>query len=324
MTHFGPEPRVQEIWKLLRARSNWDRWGPDDQVGAVNLITGEKRRAAAGLVTEGRSISLARPYPKVPSSANRHPAQHMVMSEVPRRTGGMVMDYYGIAYHGLASTHIDALCHVWDQDGMWGGRLPIDVLGHDGVRWADIEQWSNGIITRGVLLDVPKFRGTDFVDSENPVHGSELAAIAAAGGIEIEPGDALVVYSGREAWSRARGEWGSDEVGPDGEEGSLRPGLVEGIDRPGLHASCLEFISDSDCSMLVWDMMDATPIGYPDLAWAVHAAIWSFGVALVDNALLEPLSDACRESGRHEFMLTVAPLRVDGGTGSPVNPIALL
>ena len=92
--------------------------------------------------------------------------------------------------------------------------------------------------------------------------------------------------------------------------------------RPGLHVSCLPFLRDHDVSVLVWDMLDHLPIGY-DIPWAVHAALFAYGVALVDNALLEPLARACAEEQRDEFMLLVAPLRVVGGTGSPANPLAV-
>jgi kynurenine formamidase len=323
----GPSDRCdhEDLWSLLRERSNWGRWGSEDQRGAANLVTDEKRVSASRLVRAGRSISLSRPFPSAPSPANRHPAHHVVMAEVPRHDGGMVLDYYGIAYHGIACTHMDALCHVWDVDGMWGGRAPSDVIRHDGVTWGGIEHQRDGLFTRGVLFDVPRFRGTEFVDADEPVHASELEAIAAAHGLSVEPGDALVVYCGREAWGRARGEWGGDEpVGDDGCGARSRPGVLHTVARPGLHASCLEFIRDSDCSALVWDMMDATPTGYTELAWAVHAAIWAFGVTLVDNALLEPLAEACRELGRSDFLLTAAPLVVEGGTGSPVNPLAVL
>ena len=82
------------------------------------------------------------------------------------------------------------------------------------------------------------------------------------------------------------------------------------------------FIRDKDVSLLGWDMMDARPNEY-DLAWPVHGVIFSFGVALLDNALLEPLANACGEEGRYEMLLCVLPLNVQGGTGSPVNPIAI-
>src|SRR5690606_2133599 len=117
--------------------------------------------------------------------------------------------YYGIAYHSIVSTHLDALCHVWDADGMWGGRRPEDVIQHHGVTWAGIEHWSGGIVTRGILFDIPRHRGTDFVDVDEPVHDWELYEIARERGIEPEAGDALVLYCGREAYVRAHGKWGS-------------------------------------------------------------------------------------------------------------------
>jgi kynurenine formamidase len=168
-----------------------------------------------------------------------------------------------------------------------------------------VDQWREGIITRGVLLDVPRFRGEPYVTLEKPVHGWELEDIARAQGITVEPGDALLVYSGREALQAANPQWA----------GHTPP-------NPGLHASCLPFIRDHDVALLGWDLMDAAPNEY-DVPWPVHGALFAYGIALLDNALLEPLADACAEEGRYEVMLTVAPLRVSGGTGSPANPIAL-
>ncbi len=297
-------PTEQELRALLRDRSNWGRWGNDDQLGAQNLVTPEKRLEAIGLVRKGRTVSLCRPWPKVPAPNNPNPAQHWMRSFAGPE-GGAVVDYYAISYHGYSTTHLDALCHVWNEEGLWNGRTP-DEIQSTGTRWGGIENWSGGIVTRGVLLDVPKFRGQPFVTLEEPVRGEELVKIAAAQGIEVRPGDALVVYSGREEHDRSSGKvWGA-----------------VGQPSPGLHASCLRAIRDWDISLLVWDMMDATPSGY-GVRWSVHAALPMFGVGLVDNSLLEPLSKACAEEGRYEFLLMLAPLVVVGGTGSPLNPIAL-
>lgn len=294
-------PTREDVISYLRDRRNWDRWGKDDQKGAINLITPEKRAAAARLVKSGRSVSMSRDFPTIPGRNNPMPAQHFV-----RVMENGVVDYYGITYHGYVTTHVDALCHVWDGDGMWGGRDAKDEITGAGTRWGGIEHWRNGITTRGVLLDVPKFRGEPSVTIESPVHGWELEAIAKAQGVTIEPGDALVVYSGREAWQAAHPEWSG-----------YRP------PSPGLHASSLPFLRDNDIAVLAWDLMDAAPNEY-GLPWTVHGAIFSYGIALVDNALLQPLAEACAEEGRYEFMFTIAPIPVVGGTGSPVNPIALL
>jgi kynurenine formamidase len=303
-------PTRQEIDSYIRDHRNWGRWGQDDQVGALNLVTPAKRVAATRLVKSGRSVSLSREFPKEPGPANAFPAQHWMRS-LPRGTGGFAADYYGIFYHGVQSTHIDALCHTWDERGMWNGRDPKKEIGFDGATWGGIEAWSDGIVTRGVMLDVPRHRGVASVTQDAPVHGWELEEICQRRGIRMEPGDAACVYSGRENWQAAH---------PDSPYG--RPFGGGPVDRPGLHASCLKFLRDHDVAVLAWDMLDHMPNGY-DIPWAVHAAIFAYGVALLDNALLEPLARACVDEGRDEFMLVIAPLRVRGGTGSPANPIAL-
>jgi kynurenine formamidase len=301
MSEQHDTPTREEVLSYLRERRNWGRWGDDDQRGAINLITAEKRRQAAALVRSGRSVSLSRDVPTLPGRNNPMPAEHWL-----RVYDNAVVDHIGIAYHGYLTTHVDGLCHVWDEAGMWNGRDPKAEVTSQGARFGAIEHWRDGITTRGVLLDVPAFRGEPSVTVEKPVHGWELEAIARAQGMSVEAGDALVVYSGREAWQAANPSWSG-----------YRP------PSPGLHASCLAFIRDHDVSVLVWDLMDAVPNEY-GLPWTVHGAIFAYGVALVDNALVQPLADACREEGRYEFMLTLAPLPVVGGTGSPVNPIALL
>ncbi len=300
-----PLPTREDVESYLRDRRNWGRWGDRGAAGAINLIDDAKRLEAASLVKKGRNISLSRPFPVTPSEENPRPAVHFLMKADRPLGGGAATDYYGVAYHGTSTTHIDALCHVWDGDGGWDGKNPDDNIRFDGVHYGTVDEWSDGILTRGVLLDVPRHRGVSHVTLDAPVHGWELQEIAAAQGVEVRPGDALVVYSGREKFAVANGGvW------------------TRGAERPGLHASCLPYIRDTDVSLLVWDMMDAAPNEY-SLPWTVHGAIFAYGVALVDNSLLEPLADVCAEEGRYEFMLTINPLRVIGGTGSPANPIAV-
>ena len=306
----------EDTLRLLQDRRNWGRWGPDDEYGALNLVTAAKRTQAAALVKSGRTVSLSRPFPKDSHVGNPRPALHYMDSEA-KEGGGWSNDFVGVAIHGTSSTHVDALCHIWDDNGIYNGRRPADVITYKGATFGDIGKWADGIVTRGVLIDVPRFRGVDSVSQDAPVHGWELENVCRAQGLEVTPGDALVVCSGREEWSRRSGyAWGT--VGPPA------PTTDEGGPvRPGLHASCLEFIRDHDAAVLVWDMMDMLPnqVGLP---WSMHGAIFAFGTALVDNALLEPLAIACAEEGRYEFMFVVAPLRIAGGTGSPANPLAIL
>jgi kynurenine formamidase len=307
-----PLPTQAEVVDWIRGkRRNWGRWGKDDQRGTINLITPARRAAAARLVKSGRSVSLSRPFPTTPGLNNALPAQHY-MKTMARGKGGFAADYYGIFYHGVASTHLDALCHTWDDEqAMWNGRDPKKEITFDGATFGSVEHWAEGIITRGVMLDVPRHRGTPCVTQDQPVHGWELDDILSKRKITLEAGDAVCVYAGREKW-QAQNPNRAYSV-PFG------PGP---LDRPGLHISCLPFLRDHDVSLLVWDMLDALPIGY-DVPWAVHACLFAYGLPLLDNALLEPLAQACAEQGRDDFMLVIAPLRVIGGTGSPANPLAV-
>ena len=289
-------PTQSEVEEWYTERRNWARWGSDDQRGAINLITPDKRMAAATAVRSGRTVSLSRVF---------EPTQQFIRKNDRGRGGraGSVVDYYGFIYHGQTVTHIDALCHMWDVDGMWQGRDPSTEIDTQGAHFGDITAWSDGIITRGVLLDVPRHRGEPFVTSDRPVHGWELEDIARAEGVELQSGDALMVHSGRGAFEQAGNTFG-------------------GGDRPGLHVSCAKFIRDHDVALLGWDMMDARPNDY-GLPFPVHGVLFNYGVALLDNALLEPLAVACAEESRYEFMFMALPLKVARGTGSPANPIAM-
>ena len=305
----GTQSTREQIAGYLKNGRNWGRWPDNPEAGAVNLITAEKRVQAAGLVRTGRVVSLSRPLPLDPAPNNPTPVHYYLKkTDFPEGDGGGgggVVDFIGISYHGPSTTHIDALCHTWDEDGLWEGRDPDVEITTGGAAWGSVDAWSDGIVTRGVLLDVPAHRGKRYVALDEPVHGDELEAIVAAQGVQLEPGDAVAVYCGREAYEDDTGTpWSSGEA------------------RPGLHPSCLPFIRDHDVAVLLWDMTDVGPREH-GAALTVHGAIFAYGVALVDSAKLGPLAAVCAEEGRHDFMLTISPLIIRGGTGSPVNPIAV-
>jgi kynurenine formamidase len=286
--------------------SNWSRWGDDDQLGTLNHITDDVRRAAAALVREGKAISLSRPVATagvLSENRNPQPADHRM--NVKETSSG---DYIGVSYHGFANTHVDALCHIFTDDGrLYGGRSQAEVT-DGGARALGVEHLHDGIVTRGVLYDVPRHRGTGHVTLDEPVYGAELEAIAAATGVESRAGDAVLVRMGASSFWAANPDFGPARAGP------------------GLHASAMEFLYDHDAALLVWDLLEASgqdDYGGPSLP--IHSvAIPYMGLTLVDNADLDPLAEACAARRRWECMLTVAPLVVVGGTGSPVNPIALL
>ena len=301
---------ASEAAALLNKRRNWGRWGEEDQVGAVNLIDDQKRVGAAELVRTGTVVSLSREVPVRPATNNPRPAQQQVRREERASGAGAALEFYGLDYHGFACTHIDALCHAWGHDGMWNGVDPNTVISSTGSAWGGIEGWASGIVTRGVFIDIPGFRGSSYVEVGSPVLGDELVAAAASQNVQVAPGDVVVVYSGREVWERVNSPWGPVD-GQDGRE-----------DRPGLHVSCLEAFREWDCAGVAWDMHDAVPNEW-DLPWTVHGALFSFGMALIDNCELSRLHAVCQVEDRFEFLLVVAPLVVVGGTGSPVNPLAV-
>ncbi|MGB2693999.1 MAG: cyclase family protein [Dehalococcoidia bacterium] len=301
-------PPTPEEYRAFKERfSNWGRWGKDDQLGTLNHITEEKRRAATALVREGRAVSLANPLATarvMTGKRNPQPADHRMM------IGGFgSADYIGVSYHGFINTHIDALCHIFTEDGKVYNDRPISQVTEEGARTNSIDHWRQGIVTRGVLYDVPRHRGVDYVTLDEPVHSWELQDIAQAEGVTPRAGDAVLVRSGCSAF------WAAN---PDFADPPSRA--------PGLHASVLEFLYDNDISLLGWDLMEAPgQEAYGAPALPIHSiAIPYMGLPLLDNANFDELAAACAGLGRWEFLLVIAPLVVLGGTGSPVNPIAVL
>jgi kynurenine formamidase len=300
----APTPAEYQAYK--ERFSNWGRWGADDRLGTLNYITPEIRRAAAALVREGRSISLANALATasvVSGARNRQPAEH----RMDIGDGGC-SDYIGVSYHGFVNTHIDGLCHIFTEDGRLFGGHPSSEVTPEGAQMHGIDSWRDGIVTRGVLYDVARHRGVAHVKAETPVHGWELEEVAQAQGLDPRAGDAVLVRMGSAAF------WAAN------------PSFEPAWSAPGLHASALEFLYEHDAALLGWDLMEAPgQETYRAHALPIHSiAIPRMGLPLLDNANFDELSAACAEAGRWEFMLTIAPLVVIGGTGSPVNPIAVL
>lgn len=291
------QDRVEGYFKSL---NNWGRWGHDDQVGTVNLITPARRAAAQALVRTGRTVSLARDIGPQPAL--------MYHTTFPsnRERADVVLDRFDLVYHGYSITHIDALCHVaWDGE-LYNGRPFMQSVTAAGATWCPIDPLFDGITSRGVLLDVAAGRKEGYVTVGNPVTPRELDEVAKRAGVRIEPGDVVVVRSGQEAFQRAHPEW-VPRVSP----------------HPGLHLSCLEWFREKDIAAISWDMMDERPIGYPGFGMGVHLAIPFLGLALVDNTYPERLATACAEEHRNEFLFTATPLRIVGSTGAPAHPLAI-
>ena len=298
-------PTSAEELKAYETRlSNWGRWGADDERGTLNHITPEIRRRAAGLVRSGRSVSCAYPIQTLAVQPNTVRNYRPADFEVRPIPDGSV-DYIGVSYHGMVNTHIDGFAHMYTDDGLLYNGRSSELVTPQGAGAMSVHRWAEGILTRGVLYDIPRMRGQDYLRYGEGIQGWDLEDCAKANGITPAAGDAVIVRSGATPF------W------------AAHPDLGDAHNTPGLAPSVLEFLHDTDAALLVWDLMedaDATQTTFPH---PIHRiAIPRMGLPLLDNADLEALGAACAEERRAEFMFTVAPLVVIGGTGSPVNPIA--
>jgi kynurenine formamidase len=296
-------PRVPEAEVLgyMETLSNWGRWGPDDELGTLNYITPQKRVAAAQGVRSGRTVSLAHDLNTQAQPNNPRPAIHLML----QGTRSIAMDFIGVAYHGLATSHIDAFSHVFWERQMYNGRPAREVTAQ-GAQRNSVLAWRDGIVSRGVLLDVAAAKGREWLDATEAVHVEDLEEAERFGGVRVEEGDILIMRVGQ--WPRMQAQ------------GWETPGSP----RPGLAADCLPWLHTRRVAAYGGDCFDAVPSGYEKMPMPLHTVgLVAMGLPLLDNLSVEPLAAACREEGRYHFLLTVAPLRIPGGTGSPVNPIAV-
>ncbi len=297
---------AEDVDAMVEELSNWGRWGKDDQLGALNLITPEKRKQAAALVVEGVSVSLARDVEKEQAADNAEPFVHTMLIAGRGTDGPWSLDRYSVAYHGYAHTHLDALCHLFHQGKMYNG-FSRDEVDNQGAKKLSIHNAKQGIFTRGVLFDIPRLRGVRFLEPGTPIYPEDLDAWEKQAGVKVQSGDVIFIRTGR--WKRR------EVVGP---WDALDPGIA------GLHASCARWIKQRDVAILGSDAAsDVIPSGIPGATHPVHLlTLHAMGVAIFDNCDLEALAETAAGYKRWEFLLTAAPIPVEGGTGSPLNPIA--
>jgi kynurenine formamidase len=292
-----------DVDRLRTGLSNWDRWGPDDQLGTLNHLRPEHRVAAARAVRSGRTVSCARPLPTEPAPENPVPVSHHMIGT---HTEGYGADWIGVASHGYATSHLDALCHIF-----WDGRTynghPTEVVTAHGAEQLGIHHLRDGVVGRGVLLDIPEVRGVDALEPGMAITIEDLEAAEEATGVTVGEGDILLVRTGRWVWQRAHGPW------------DPRQSLA------GLHASCLPWLHERRVAVLGGDgVSDCHPSHIDGVRLPIHTVgIVAMGLHLLDNLDLDDLAAACASEETHQFLLTVAPLVLRGGTASPVNPIAV-
>ena len=289
----------------LENLSNWGRWGPDDEMGALNLITPAKRRAAAALVQEGITVSLARTAQTQEGVDNPCPVQWEMVSASVRGASDRVA-YRCI--HGLGSTHIDGFAHRFFGGKMWNGYPVQDLVTmEDGALKNSVLTMKNGIVTRGVLYDIARLKGVPYLEPGTRITVADLEAWEAQTGVRVGSGDAMLLRWGR--WARR------EAVGP----------FDTWAEAAGFDNSVIPWLKARDIAVLGWETPGYTPRPEGDLpTLALHDfALTMLGIHLLDRADLDALAEMAAAQGRWEFMLTIAPLPIPNGTGSPVNPIAV-
>jgi len=297
-------PSEEELDALFDEVNNAGRWGDDDELGTLNFITPEKRISAAALVKEGRAMSIGRDLDTVQSPNNPQPVRHSMCYQSHYPIGSV--DAVVIDMHGFSITHLDAVAHVYRDQDIYNGRKAEDVALPTGLSFADILVQKDGMFTRGVLLNIAAVRGTDWMDPDDGVYAADLIAAEERQGIKVESGDCIFVYTGLQKREEAEGP---ENLG----------------ERVGIMPDALRWMHEREISVYSGDCVDAFPNPYSMKYFIYFHAISlaAMGLILLDIPALEPLLDVCEELDRSDFLLTMAPLRLKGGTGCPVNPIAL-
>lgn len=294
-----------ERWK--KELSNWGRWGKDDKIGTLNLITSEKTKQAAALVRDGFSVSIARYWANGDVKDTEGGATDVTNPYELSESGNRVE----VSIHGQATTHFDGWAHIFFGGVGYNGYRPdpekAKTQGHPEL---GVQNARHGIVTRGILIDVPRLKNLEYLEPGTRIYAEDLEAWEKKTGLRVTPGDAMFVRTGR--WTRRA------QLGP------WYPGRAKKGIGAGLDASVLPWLKQRGVALLG---ADASSYVYPDephVAGAAHDfSINVLGLPGVDICDMEELAAAAAKRNRWEFMLVVAPLPIRGATGSPINPIAV-
>jgi kynurenine formamidase len=318
-----PTPQRQETTRedfdrLMKELSNWGRWGKDDQMGAVNLITPAKRKEAVRLVKEGVSVSMARNAETEPAPDNPQPivrggagggrgngkAAGQTTPAPPDVSA--VVDTFFIAYHGYAHTHMDSLAHFFYKGQMYNGYSRSEFTDERGAAKNGILNWKNGIVTRGVLMDIPRLKGVDYLEPGTRIYPEDLDAWEKKAHLKVGPGDVVLIRTGRWARRDAKGSWPASD------------GFA------GLYVTCARWLHSRDVAILGSDAAeDVLPSGVSGISQPIHELVLvAMGMPIFDNCDLEQISKEAEKRQRWEFLITAAPAAVPNATGSVLNPIA--
>jgi len=290
-----------ELEAMFKRCSNAGKWGADDELGTLNYVTAAKRMAAAALVKTGEVVSIGRDISKTASKVDPHPVELMITFG----NGPGISDYFAMAPHGMTITHLDALAHFSFNDTLYNGRKRSATMTAGGAGWGSIYAMRQGVFTRGVLLDVAAARGVPWYESNEYVTVADFEAAEKRQNVRVGSGDALLVRTGMERMEQERG-------------------LQDTYPRAGFHAECAEWMHQRQVAIYGGDCIEKLPYPSERFPSAMHMiALASMGLPILDWPALTTLAATSERVKRWDFLLTLAPMRLPGGTSAPVNPLAL-
>lgn len=301
----GRPSTQEECLDWMRLLASRRRFGERDRRGTAHLIDDDARSRAVTSMRSGDAISLGRPL--VPVASIRGDGLPGFQMNRYRAAIGFLdvgTDHVELDCHGSASTHLDAFNHV-GLDDTWYSGWGIDEMDACGVDEFAIRP----VFTRGVLADIPGARGTDWVEPDEPVGGDDIDKALAQAGVEFQPGDALLLYMGRDKWEAQYGVYAPYE--------DDAPATTPGVGHAGT-----EWIVQHDASVLCWDFQDAHHPSEPQIS--AHVLIWSIGLLVVDSCDFSRVIPVARQRRQFVGAFTVAPLLIDGATGCTVNPTLIV
>jgi len=310
---------IETVRTLAKKLRNWGRWGATDELGTVNFITPAKVKAAAGLVRQGKVISLAIPFdangPQTGFGGRVNPL-HSMLQDGGDIVNGAQDFLPGLRYCDDAitmplqcATQWDALSHIYFDGKMYNDRGPEQVTS-SGARANAITVLKDKIVTRGVLLDIPRLKGKPWLEPGEAIYPADLDAAAAAAKVRIESGDIVLIRTGQMAQVRDRGSWGDYCGGP----------------APGLSLTCAEWLATNEIAGYATDTWgtEVIPNETPDVFQPLHCvAIVNMGMLVGEIFTMEALADDCAADGAYEFLFVAPPLPITGAVGSPINPQAI-
>lgn len=308
---------------ILRATaekcSNWGRWGPDDEIGTLNFISPEDIVAAAGLIRKGKSFSLALNFdsqgPQRGLWGNRFNPIHTMLATGTDAAAGN-QDSGGLRYADdmvslplQCGTQWDGLGHIFYDDKMWNG-YDARLVDSNGARKNGIENVKDKMAGRGVLLDVARHAGVDFLEDGMAITNEDLDATAEAQGVEVRRGDFVIVRTGQMGKCQREGDWGG----------------YAGGDAPGLAFETAEWIHAKEIAAICCDTWgcEVRPNETEEASQPWHwVVIPMIGISMGEIFVLDPLADDCAGDGVYEFFFCAPPLPITRAVGSPLNPIAI-